>query len=435
MPVRQRDVVFDLTRLATRFSRTTPNGIDRVDLGYAQHFLSEARGARGALFGPAGLRAVDNAAGRAIVDAIGGHWRETGRVEDDAIFAALMARLNGDRKSSPTSRNSAGATSRIMRSIMPLLRSGNIFGTQGLFPGRSLARTVPEGAIYVSVSQFPLWLDGYFRWLDRRPDIKPVFFIHDLLPIIYPEFFPPTEAQRHEGRMRVLARRGAGIIVASTYTQHTLEEYFRRERHAVPPIRVIPLPPAAAFSDPLAAGIPPPPRRDYFVAVGTIEPRKNQLLLLNIWRELAERFGDRTPALVLVGARGWENENIVDMLKRCPPIQPHVHEVAGLSTPALRRVMAGARAVLMPTLAEGYGLPIVEARAAGVPLIVSNVPAIAAPPEPGLTVLDPLDGLGWLSAIADHISHSISTAVTIRTTPVPTWTLHLEHTEDFLGGL
>ncbi|WP_163778702.1 glycosyltransferase family 4 protein, partial [Proteus mirabilis] len=74
------------------------------------------------------------------------------------------------------------------------------------------------------------------------------------------------------------------------------------------------------------------PDRPTFVACGTIEPRKNHLLLLHLWRALAERLGAATPRLVLVGRRGWEAENIVDMLERCPAIREHVVEVSGLST-------------------------------------------------------------------------------------------------------
>ncbi|MFD2497976.1 hypothetical protein ACFSTI_02685 [Rhizorhabdus histidinilytica] len=66
--------------------------------------------------------------------------------------------------------------------------------------------------------------------------------------------------------------------------------------------------------------------------LSTIEPRKNHLLLLHVWRRMAETLGpERTPHLAIVGRRGWENENVLDMLERCEAIRGHVHELAGLS--------------------------------------------------------------------------------------------------------
>ena len=54
----------------------------------------------------------------------------------------------------------------------------------------------------------------------------------------------------------------------------------------------------------------------YFVVLGTIEPRKNHNLLFRVWRKLVEDMGDRAPRLVLIGRRGWECENAVDILER-----------------------------------------------------------------------------------------------------------------------
>jgi glycosyltransferase involved in cell wall biosynthesis len=106
---------------------------------------------------------------------------------------------------------------------------------------------------------------------------------------------------------------------------------------------------------------------------GTLEPRKNHLTILNVWRELLARLGQAAPRLILVGERGWENENILDLLERCRPLRGHVLEVAGLTTPAFKRLLKGARALLMPSFAEGYGLPVAEALAVGTPVLASDM--------------------------------------------------------------
>src|SRR5690606_20770954 len=101
------------------------------------------------------------------------------------------------------------------------------------------------------------------------------------------------------------------------------------------------------------------------------------LLLLNIWRRMIETIGpDATPHLAIVGRRGWENENIVDMLGRCEAIRGHVHEYAGLSDAAVGALLRDARALLCPSFAEGFGMPVTEALLGGTPAICSDLPAL-----------------------------------------------------------
>src|SRR4029079_9804715 len=135
--------------------------------------------------------------------------------------------------------------------------------------------------------------------------------------------------------------------------------------------------------------------RPYFVYLSTIEARKNHLLLLNLWRRLGGEFGDRAPRLVLVGQRGWETENVIDMLDRCPALRGLVIEHNALPDAAMVPLLKGARAMLLPSFAEGFGFPVVEALQLGIPALCSDIAALretgGAVPE----FLDPLDGPGW----------------------------------------
>ncbi len=140
--------------------------------------------------------------------------------------------------------------------------------------------------------------------------------------------------------------------------------------------------------------------RPYFLHVGTIEARKNLAFLLTVWRRLQETMGAETPRLVLVGRYGWENEAVLDHLQRSPNLRGLVHQAENLPDCALSALMRGARAMVAPSSVEGFDLPAVEASAMGVPLIASD---IAAHRElvPHARLIDPLDGLGWLSALED----------------------------------
>ena len=118
------------------------------------------------------------------------------------------------------------------------------------------------------------------------------------------------------------------------------------------------------------------PGSPYFVCIGTIEPRKNHLLLLNLWRQLAAERGALAPRLVLIGQRGWETGSAIDMLDRCPALRGLVIERNHLADSEMTRLLdRGARAVL-PSFAEGFGFPMIEALGLGVPVLCSDLAAL-----------------------------------------------------------
>ena len=160
----------------------------------------------------------------------------------------------------------------------------------GLPIGRSACEHAPRGARYVNVSQYPLSVEGAYGGFARRPDIKLAFFIHDLLPLESPEYFKLPEYEKHKRRLRNLAKVGAGAIVS---TQAVKSELIRRlvdlGRTDMPILRAK-MPISAAFlREEAAAGDLAGSR--YFVMCGTIEPRKNHLMILHVWRELIRRRG------------------------------------------------------------------------------------------------------------------------------------------------
>jgi glycosyltransferase involved in cell wall biosynthesis len=126
---------------------------------------------------------------------------------------------------------------------------------------------------------------------------------------------------------------------------------------------------------------------------------------LNVWRQLVRQNGPKSPKLVLVGSRWRTSDAVADMLERCDIVKNHIVEIAGLPSPGLRLLLAGARALLMPSFAEGFGIPIVEALALGTPVIASDLPAHREAGGGWVTYVSPIDGLGWLSAIRAH-AHS-----------------------------
>lgn len=373
-----RPLAYDLTRLWLRYSGATPNGIDRIDINLARHvFAGEAH--RGVIL--TGLRpgVMSPRSARAVLAGAEAHWREDGATAGAA--AALQA--HGAARSH---RRRPGAVAR----AQPLVSAAAILARH-VRPA-----PIPRGAIFLHATQFPLV--GGFRWLERRPDVTSVFFVHDLLPVRHPEFFAAGGGAWHRRALDVAVRFGDAFIVNSHAVANDLADYLGQRGRCSPRILAngMPADPAfareAAFDPELAA-------QPYFVACGTIEPRKNHLLLLQVWRRLARVMGAKTPKLVLIGKRGWENENVLDLLERSDEISPHVIELSGWATPAVHHLVAHARAVLVPSFAEGYGLPVLEALAAGTPVIAADIPVFREIRENGVSFCSALDGCAWLEAI------------------------------------
>jgi glycosyltransferase involved in cell wall biosynthesis len=389
-----REIVLDICHLSLGFWRETPAGVDRVDASFAAHFLSANASNRKALMlTPLGPRAIPIADARRIFEGVQSHWRETQRPEEDKAFARVRDALIGRSPFQPRRPRKAA----IPHGFTNVLRTGTRAALLHAGTWRQFA-AVDANAVYLNVSQYPLSRPSYFRWLRDRPDVKPVFMIHDLLPIEYPEFFHPESVERHARRLQVFAGIAAGAIVSTAAVAEALMAHLKGLGRRTLRLLIQPLPVSRVFHKPREhdEGLAAQP---YFMICGTIEPRKNHLLILNLWRELARLFGPATPKLIVAGARGWENENIIDMLERCPAIRDHVIEAPGLSTPSLKRLIDNARAVLMPSFAEGYGLPVAEALTAGTPVLASNLPSLRSMDGSAITWLDPVDGLGWLAAI------------------------------------
>jgi glycosyltransferase involved in cell wall biosynthesis len=400
-----KPIAYDITRLVTRVLNPTPNGIDRVDHAFATHFVDPAAADRFGLIATAVLhpRVFPADASRAAIDGIAAHWGEENDPARDPAYLKLAAHLSGTL---PIAMPAAPATPRRGGSVPRVAqdRAGRIAGIlrwcrhYGAPIGRSPQKALPRRARYINVSQFPLWIASYFAWLESRPDIKAVFFIHDLLPLELPEYFPTAEFERHRCRLVNLARFGAAAIVTTECVAESLSAHLAALGRRHMPILVAPVPVAPVFHAARNGdgAIDAPP---YFVMCGTIEPRKNHLMILHAWRELVRRDGPLAPKLVLVGTRGWKFEPVVDLLERSTFLAQHVVEVSGLSTPAMKHLLDGARALLMPSFAEGYGLPVREALAAGIPVVASDIPAFRALAGERVTLLSPIDGEAWLGTV------------------------------------
>ncbi len=290
-------------------------------------------------------------------------------------------------------------------------------------------RGIGTGGIYVQASPHHLTQLPRVRRILAREGARFLCFVHDLIPIEFPEYARPSGAVLHRRRIEtvaaITAETGGAAIVNSASTARALQPWLRAGTDVhIALLGTETLPPAAVEADPVAID-----GRPYFVCLGTIEPRKNHLLLLHLWRHFAETMRSETiPRLVVIGRRGWENEQVVDLLERCPGIRDHVVEIGGCADTRLSALLRGARALLMPSFAEGYGMPVAEALSVGVPVICSDLPALREVGGDVPDYLDPLDGPGWKAAVIDHAARGELHAAQIKRLPAwhnPSWDEHM----------
>jgi glycosyltransferase involved in cell wall biosynthesis len=365
-------ILFDLSRLISRAERQTPTGIDRVELAYAEHLLAGTMPLDFTMLTAAGrFGLLPKAAAAAYVAAIGLTWR--GQAPQQPNRTTWLARR---------------------------LRLGALLSGSNALHGQFRQRVTDP--IYLLVSHHHLEKRRVVAKLKQRLGARFVCLVHDLIPIEFPEYALPGQNDKHRRRIETAATLADAVIVNSTVTREAFAPYLARAGRA-PPVFVAPfgIDVPATPMDAVSPMKPP-----YFVCVGTIEARKNHLMLLNLWRQLAAELGDATPRLVLIGQRGWETENVVDMLERCPALRGVVHEYDNLSDVEAMRLVKGAQALLLPSFAEGFGFPLVEALAVGTPVLCSDLPALRENGSGVAEFFDPLDGPGWRAAIVDYSASS-----------------------------
>lgn len=418
-----RPIAFDLSRLYLGALGRTPRGIDRVDLGFARRLFDDpARRDVGLVPSPARMGVLRAAAARRVTDRVERHWREGTAAVDDGRGEDLRRWLaGGPRPATPEA--TAGARS-LPWHLGPMLAAARGSGL------RPAARHVPEGAVYLNTGQVLLGFPWCFGWLDRRPDVRPVYLIHDVIPLRFPEYAGPVLQRHHARAVANAARRAAGLLATSHAAAAEVREALRPLGRATMPIHVAPLPVSPSLLAPAAA---PPPAGSYFVSVGIIDQRKNYGLLLGVWRDLV-RAGGPVPKLAIIGAHGLRTAGLHELIARSPGLSDAVMVASGLPSAVMRDILRGARALLMPSFAEGFGLPLIEAQALGVPVVASDIPAHREVGGPGAVYLDPLDGPGWRRAILRLAQEPRPPAVP-GTTPPGTWPRYVEGVLAFLDSL
>lgn len=243
--------------------------------------------------------------------------------------------------------------------------------------------------------------------LYHEPSLWPLDFhgpmlmtLHDLTHVHYPQTQPPDRLAEIARRIEPALERAQVVLTDSQFVADELRQHYgvARERLKVAPLgyaqRFHPRSASELGRVTASLGVTP---GSYLLCIGTLEPRKNLTLALRAYALLPEAVRRSYP-LLIAGMAGWRRGDFADELEAALATG-QVRLLGYLDDERLAELLAGARMLLFPSLYEGFGLPVLEAMASGVPVLLS--PSSALPEVAGAagTYIEAGDPEGWSHAI------------------------------------
>ncbi|MBI4789531.1 MAG: glycosyltransferase family 4 protein [Chloroflexi bacterium] len=225
------------------------------------------------------------------------------------------------------------------------------------------------------------------------PPIHPrraIVTVHDLGHLHFPDAHPALQRLYHTWATRWNARQATHVLADSEATRDDLVQLC-----GIAPDKITVVYPA--FDARVYQPVRDPARLeatrahfriggDYILTIGTIHPRKNYARLI----EAVGRLGNSNLGLVIVGKRGWLYEEIFTQVKRLN-LQSLVSFLDYVPAEDMPALISGARMFAFPSLHEGFGLPVLEAQACGVPVVTSMTSSLPEAAGDGALFVDPCD--------------------------------------------
>ena len=226
------------------------------------------------------------------------------------------------------------------------------------------------------------------------PRQRSVVTVHDVAFLLRPDLFPRRWLWTYRAGLARAVRTADALIAVS---RHTAEDVVRRAQADPAKVHVAPLAAAVPSTEPAVDatlarfGI----RTPYVLSVGTLEPRKNLIALVRAYRRLSARGFDHS--LVLAGQWGWNSGPLKQELSVQAP--GSIVVTGRASSEEVDALYRGAAALVYPSLYEGFGLPVLEAMARGIPCIVSKTTSLPEVAGDAAIFVDPKNIEEMASAI------------------------------------
>ena len=240
----------------------------------------------------------------------------------------------------------------------------------------------------------------------RRQGARVITVVYDLIPLRQPQFCPALTTIAFGKWLRRLVPCSDGVLCISKAVEDDLRRYAQAHRIALPATTSFHLgcDPVASSAGSLAARTS---LRDFmaagpcFTAVGSIEPRKNYGFVLDAFEQLWQQGAKGH--LLIIGRRTPQCEDLLQRMAQHPELGRRFMVMHDGTDDEVAFAYAQSRALLFPSLAEGFGLPLVEARARGCAVIASDLPAFAELADGGVSLFPPESRAALQDLVLAHL--------------------------------
>lgn len=196
---------------------------------------------------------------------------------------------------------------------------------------------------------------------------------YDIIPLLFPFSYGPGFSSIYEAWLRESLVISDIAFVISENTGRDVKNYADLHDISCPPVFVVRLGDDVPASDESpSAEIQEKTDRPYILSVGTLEYRKNHIVLLNAYRYMIEVLDYEPPMLYIVGKKGWLDHDIEYQIEHDPRLNGRMAVLKGISDADLQCLYQRAMFTVYPSFYEGWGLPVAESLCFGKPCIASG---------------------------------------------------------------
>lgn len=221
---------------------------------------------------------------------------------------------------------------------------------------------------FFNIGHSNLEKSSYFKKVFKYSN-KLVVILYDLIPLSNPEFCTEKQSKIHHLRLLNIARYANNVFAISEFVQREFNSWCKENKIKPPRNTVNYL--GSKFED-CVNNFRANNSSDYFLAVGTIEPRKNYSSILNFWMSKVKNDDSFKSKLIIVGQLGWMYERELRLI-RDDVLSNHVVHKENCSDKELLDLYINCKALIIPSYVEGFGLPALDAAVLKVPVIASDI--------------------------------------------------------------
>ncbi|MBG0808337.1 glycosyltransferase family 4 protein [Methylosinus sp. H3A] len=229
------------------------------------------------------------------------------------------------------------------------------------------------------------------------PGLALASWAFDVIPVMFPNFFGKDAIENFANVLDVFKRADHIFCISDTTRNDIIDnvgiDAERLTTTWIGPGAITRRPPSAVDAALAKFALP----RDYILNVGTLEPRKNHVRLVMAYDEFRLSV-QNPPALVIVGSHGWGYNELMGLITS-RGLSEHVKVLSGVDNEDLSALYSGAMFVAYPSIYEGFGMPVLEALACGVPVLTSQETSMQDIAQDAAILVDPLS----VSSIANGL--------------------------------